>query len=152
MPSIRSSSMASATTTRAKGIRNLQCSAVRHPRYAQHRRGVAVAPHVLLRLLRQSRPNLHHPRPPSREHAVLHAVEDPAVNGWYEAARHQAQDNARVEVVLAQAVCQLKVLIKHGTEGERNRLAKCQNRTRAYFHCGYVRQGICTTPLLFRNH
>lgn len=119
--------MTSAPTTRPETIRNLQRSAIGHPRNAQHRRGVTIVPHVLLRLLRQSRPNLHHSRPPSREHAVLHAVEDAAVNGRHKTTRHQAEDDAGVEVMLAQTVRQLKVLIKHGAEGERNRLSNRQN-------------------------
>ncbi len=72
--------------------------------------------------LRQHRPDLGHACPPCREHAVLHAVQVAAVNGRDEAARHEAEDDTRCQVMLAEAVAKLEVLVEHGAEWERNRL------------------------------
>lgn len=63
-------------------------------------------------------PHLGHPSSPSGQHAVLHAVQVAAVDGWYEAAGDQAEDNAGCEVVFAESVAKLEVLVEHGTQRE----------------------------------
>ncbi len=56
------------------------------------------------------------------KHAVLQAVQIPAVNRWHEAAGCQAQDDAGRKVMFADAVAELEVLVEHGAEGERDGL------------------------------
>lgn len=72
--------------------------------------------------LRQHRPDLGHACSPRRQHAVLHAVQIAAVNRRHEAARHETEDDTRCQVMLAEAVAKLEVLVKHGAEREGNRL------------------------------
>ena len=66
--------------------------------------------------------NIDHACSPRRQHAVLHAVQIAAVNRRHEAARHETEDDTRCQVMLAEAVAKLEVLVKHGAEREGNRL------------------------------
>lgn len=65
--------------------------------------------------LREHCPYFSHSCSASWQHAILHAVQVAAVDGWHEAAGDKAEDDPRCEVVLAEAVAELEVLIEHGT-------------------------------------
>ena len=72
---------------------------------------------VRWRLLGQSVPHLKDASPLSREHAVLETVETFAVDWWDEAAGSKVEENAWREVVFADTVSKLEILIEHGPEG-----------------------------------
>lgn len=69
-------------------------------------------------------PNLEDAGAAKREHAVLQAVEAFAVDRGHEAAGGEAEDDAGREVVLADSMAELEVLVEHGSEGERDRLGE----------------------------
>jgi hypothetical protein len=71
---------------------------------------------------RQPVPDLKHAGTVCREHAVLHTVEVSTVYGRHELAGDEAQNYAQGEVVFAQPVAELEVLVEHGAEREGNGL------------------------------
>src|SRR5438034_11022768 len=56
------------------------------------------------------------------QHAVLQAVEVLAVNRRHESTSCEIEDHARRKIVFADTMAKLEVLVKHGSEGERDRL------------------------------
>ena len=87
------------------------------PRRAPH---AGLGPHALPALVtgREGAPHFPDAGATGRQHAVLQAVEVLAVNGRNELARNQAEEDARGEVVLADALGHLKILVEHGVEGK----------------------------------
>lgn len=73
-------------------------------------------------LLSQPTPHLKNTCPPRRQHAILQAIEAFAVDGRDEAAGGEAEEDAGGEVVFADAVAELEVLVEHGAKGEGDRL------------------------------
>lgn len=77
----------------------------------------------LLRWKRVQRvPHLHDASPARGEHAVLQRVEGLPVDRRHEAAGDEAEEHAGGEVVLADAVAHLEVLVEHSRESKRYRL------------------------------
>lgn len=68
--------------------------------------------------IHQQPPQLRHTDPSRRQHAVLQAVEALAVDGRHEAARGEAEEDARRQVVFSDAPAQLEVLAEGLGEGE----------------------------------
>lgn len=53
-----------------------------------------------------------------RKHAILQTIEILAVDGWDEFARRETEEDAGGEVVFADSVSELEILVEHGAEGE----------------------------------
>lgn len=85
------------------------------------RRRAAATTAPFLRL-RQHRPDLRHPRATSWEHAILHAVQVAAVDGGHESAGDKTEYHPRREVVFAETMAQLEVLVEHCAERKGDRL------------------------------
>ena len=105
--------------TLSKSPRHLEQTIRRVTDPPTHRRRPATRAMGFSRLC-QNRPDLCHAGPAGRKHAVLHAVQIPAVDGRHEAAGEEAEDDLRGKIVFAQSVAKLEVLIEHGAESEGN--------------------------------
>ena len=55
--------------------------------------------------------------------------------GGHEAARGEAEDHSRREVVFSDSMAELEVLVEHGAERERNRLAEASALTISSRRC-----------------
>jgi hypothetical protein len=70
----------------------------------------------------ESIPHFHYTGSSSRKHAILQAVKVFAVNWRDKFAGCKAEKHAGREIVFADTVAKLEVLVEHGSECERNRL------------------------------
>ena len=70
----------------------------------------------------ERRPHFPNAHPLGREHAVLETVQVLAVKRGHQLAGQQTKEDPGREVVLADPLAKLKVLIEDGLEGERSGL------------------------------
>jgi hypothetical protein len=63
-------------------------------------------------------PHIHNPRSARRQHAVLEGIKVFAVDRGHEFACCETQEHARRDVVFADAVAELEILVEHGAEGK----------------------------------
>lgn len=74
------------------------------------------------RLSSQSMPHIHYSSSARGEHAVLQTVEVLAVDWRYEFASGKTQKDAWRQIVLADTIAELEVLVEHSTECKRDGL------------------------------
>jgi hypothetical protein len=67
-------------------------------------------------------PHIHDSSSSCWQHAVLQTIQILSVDRRYEFACHETEENSWREIVLADTVAELEVLVEHCAEGEGDRL------------------------------
>lgn len=86
--------------------------------FAVHHWNLALIPHQCI----DGGPHVHDSGPLGRQHAILQTIKILAIDGRDEFAGEETEKHTWRKVVLAYAGAKLEVLVKHGAEGQRNRL------------------------------
>lgn len=81
-------------------------------------------PLLIVLVRRQARPELEDAGSAGGQHTVLQAVQVLAVDGRHEAPRDEAEEDTGRDVVFADAVAELAVLVEHVPEAEGDGLVK----------------------------
>ena len=79
-------------------------------------------------LLIQRLPNLPHTRSPGRQHAILQAIQVSPFNRREKLPGSEIEQDARADVVAAEAGGELEVLVEDSAEGERDGMEADEGR------------------------